>query len=232
MAYLPAFDAAAAADVLARFLASYARRGGVGGFVLGLSGGVDSAVVAGLAARAVGPENVLGLVLPHRESDPTDAAHARLVAERLGVATETVDVTPVVEAVRAGCGHAFEGVALGNLKARARMLVLYAHANAAGRLVLGTGNKSELLQGYFTKYGDGAADVYPIGDVYKTNVWDLARHLGVPEPVVAKPPSAGLHPGQTDEAEMGVRYKDLDEVLAGLEAVSYTHLTLPTTERV
>lgn len=212
------FDPAATAATLERFLAGYAARAGAKGFVLGLSGGVDSAVAAGLAARAVGADKVLGLVLPHRESDPADAAHADEVAAAFGIPTERIDITRIVDAVAGACEHPVEGMALGNVKSRARMVVLFAHANAGGRLVLGTGNKSELMQGYFTKFGDGGADVYPLGDVYKTHVWDLARHLGVPSSVVEKAPSAGLLPGQTDEGEMGIRYADLDAVLAGLEA--------------
>ncbi|HLE96317.1 MAG TPA: NAD+ synthase [Candidatus Thermoplasmatota archaeon] len=217
MGFLPAFDAAVTSRSLERFLLGYLERAGAGGFVVGVSGGVDSAVVAALAARAA-PRRVTGLLLPHRDSNASDAEHARLVVAAAGIEHETVDVSGVVDAVLAGCRHGFPAPAQANLKARARMLVLYAHANAENRLVLGTGNKSELLQGYFTKYGDGAADVYPIGDVYKTHVWALARHLGVPAAVVEKPPTAGLWAGQTDEEELGIRYKHLDEVLAGFEA--------------
>lgn len=218
MGHLPAFDAATVAATLERFLAGYAERAKAPGFVLGLSGGVDSAVSAALAVKAVGKANVLGLVLPHRDSAPTDAAHAAEVARTFGLATETVDITRAVEAVATACEHPVEGMTLGNVKSRMRMVLLYAHANATGRLVLGTGNKSELMQGYFTKFGDGGADVYPLGDVYKTHVWELARHLRVPSSIVEKPPSAGLFPGQTDEGEMGISYTHLDEVLAGLEA--------------
>ncbi len=216
---VPTLDAPAARRQLVAFLGSYAADARAEGFVLGLSGGVDSAVCAALAAEAVGPDRVLGLILPHRESDPLDAAHARLVAAAFGVPTETIDVSGVVDAAAAACAaHSPGGMAAANLKPRARMIVLYAHANVLHRLVLGTGNKSELLTGYFTKYGDGGADAYPIGDLYKTQVWALARELGVPREVVEKPPSAGLYAGQTDEGEMGVSYGDLDRVLAGFES--------------
>lgn len=204
---------------LVGFMRSYLEDAGAQGYVLGVSGGVDSAVVAALAAEAVGPERVLGLLLPHRTSDPTDAEHARIVCRKLGLPHEVVDVTALVDAAEAACaGHLPEGMTRSNLRPRARMLVLYAHAGAMGRLVLATGNKSELLTGYFTKWGDGAGDVYPLGDLYKTDVFALARELGLPNEVVEKPPSAGLFAGQTDEGELGIRYADLDKVLAELEA--------------
>ena len=214
-----AFDAPTARARLVAFLRAYAHDAGARGYVLGVSGGVDSAVAAALAAEALGKDAVLGLLLPHRTSDPADAAHAEVVCQHLGIPFERVDVTPVVDAAERACAnHPLpEGMARGNLRPRARMMLLYAHAAATGRLVLGTGNKSELLTGYFTKWGDGAADVYPLGDLYKTQVWDLARELALPSVVVDKAPTAGLYPGQTDEGELGIRYHDLDKVLAELE---------------
>lgn len=204
---------------LVAFLADYVPRAKANGVVLGLSGGVDSAVVAALAARALGPERVAAFALPHAESDPTDLAHARSVAEALGIDLSVVDITPIVSAVAATLPPDLQKRSvIANAKSRARMIALYARANATGALVLGTGNKSELLVGYFTKYGDGAADAYPLGDLYKTQVWALARHLRLPREVVDKAPSAGLFPGQTDEGEMGIAYADLDRVLAGIEA--------------
>lgn len=204
---------------LVGFLRDYCADAKASGYVLGLSGGVDSAVVAALATEAVGPGRVLGLILPHATSAPLDREHALLVAHALAIPTEEIDITPVVSAVERACsGHEPREMAAANIRPRARMLVLYAHAHQMGRLVLGTGNKSELLTGYFTKYGDGAADVYPLGDLYKTDVWALARALGLPREVVEKPPSAGLFAGQTDEAELGIAYATLDRVLAELEA--------------
>lgn len=213
-------DAATVRARLVPFLASYLEDARAKGYVLGISGGVDSAVVAALAAEAVGKGKVLGLILPHRTSDPMDAAHADLVCKQLGIASERLDITPLVDAAERACAaHApAEGMARANLRPRARMMLLYAHAASLDRLVLGTGNKSELLTGYFTKWGDGAADVYPLGDLYKTDVWALARELGLPREVVEKAPSAGLYAGQTDEGELGISYADLDRVLAELEA--------------
>jgi NAD+ synthase len=156
--------------------------------------------------------------MPHATSDPQDAAHGALVAAHLGIPVERVDITAIVSAAEKACSaHIPEGMAAANLRPRARMMVLYAHAQPMRRLVLGTGNKSELLTGYFTKWGDGAADVYPLGDLYKTDVWALAREIGLPREVVEKPPSAGLFPGQTDEGELGITYTDLDKVLREFE---------------
>lgn len=213
-----ALDVAALRRQLVGFLRGYAEDSRAEGFVLGVSGGVDSAVVAALAVEAVGKERVLGLLLPHETSSPQDAEHGALVCRHLGIPHETVNITPIVAAAMRACAaHPPEGMAAYNLRPRARMMVLYAHAQQTGRLVLGTGNKSELLTGYFTKWGDGAADVYPLGDLYKTDVWALARELALPAAIVEKAPSAGLFPGQTDEGELGVRYGDLDRILAEFE---------------
>lgn len=212
-------DAAAARRQLVGFLRTYAAEARADGYVLGVSGGIDSAVVAALAAEAVGPEKVLGLLLPHATSDPQDAEHGALLCRHLGIPHERVDITPIVEATLAACPrHVPTGMGAWNLRPRTRMMVLYAHAAATSRLVAGTGNKSELLTGYFTKWGDGAADVYPLGDLYKTEVWALARELRLPAELVEKTPTAGLYAGQTDEGELGLRYQDLDRLLAELEA--------------
>lgn len=217
------------------FLRRHVEEAGAQGVVLGLSGGLDSSVVAALAARALGAQNVTGYILPAPDSDPQDKAHALLVAKHVGIEAIEVPLAPIlagVEAVLKQAAAATPGIKssaskqgaptnlraiLGNAKSRTRMMVLYAQAQAAGRLVCGTGNKSEFLTGYFTKHGDGGADLQPIGDLYKTQVFRLARHLGLPEQVIDKPPSAGLHAGQTDEDDMGVRYEDLDRILKGFE---------------
>lgn len=198
------------------------------GFVLGLSGGLDSAVVCGLAAEASGPENCLALVLPV-ESAPEDTAMACSVAARFGVHAIVVDLSSPFRSLvqtladyREGAARAAiaDSLALANLKPRLRMTALYYYANLLGYLVLGTGNRDELAVGYYTKYGDGAADAFPLADLVKAEVRGVARELGVPAAVVERPPSAGLWPGQTDEAELGFSYEQLDRyLLAGSSGV-------------
>jgi NAD+ synthase len=179
--------------------------------VLGLSGGIDSSLVATLACEALGPERVLGIMLPvDAEKDAKNIADAKILAEQLGMKHEVFELK---EAVAAYDSLNLDKVAKGNLAARLRMVTWYARANQEHRLVLGTGNKTELMIGYFTKYGDGGTDVLPIGELYKANVWDLSRHVGVPESLIKKAPSAGLWEGQTDEKEIGVSYPELDSIL-------------------
>ncbi|HVL87954.1 MAG TPA: NAD+ synthase [Candidatus Thermoplasmatota archaeon] len=211
------FDAAEARRTIVSFVAGRLREARAKGIVLGVSGGIDSALVAALCAEAVGPRRVLGLLLPAADSHPRDARDARLVVDRLGIRSESVSIEGVLAAAREACGHRLNDRARANLKARARMLLLYQHANALSFVVAGTGNKSEILTGYFTKFGDGAGDLHPIGDLYKTQVRGLARAMDLPKPVLAKPPTAGLWAGQTDEKEMGIRYAELDAVLACIE---------------
>ena len=204
-------------QVIEKFLAEKLRKTGAKGFVLGLSGGIDSAVVMRLAARAVGPEKVLAIMMPEQDSDPSDLEDAKRLAELDKVRSRIVDITPVVAAFRKMLGDNVDRLAMANVKARCRMIILYQHAAAEGRLVLGTGNKTELLVGYFTKHGDGAADLEPIGDIYKTEVRELAAAMGIPERIRTKAPSAGLWKGQTDEGELGITYERLDAILHGIE---------------
>ena len=191
---------------------------GARGAVFGLSGGLDSAVVGALCRRAFA-DDCLALIMPC-ESLPADAEDAALVAHTLGIPVRTVDLTPVYRALLAAM-PAVESderrlaLARANLKPRLRMTTLYYHANALNYLVVGTGNRSELEVGYFTKYGDGGVDVLPIGRLLKREVRALARHLGIPERIIARPPSAGLWSGQTDEDELGLTYETIDGVLAG-----------------
>ena len=189
------------------------------GAVFGLSGGLDSAVVAALAKQAF-PHHSLGVVMPCH-SDPRDAEDGALVAHHFGVPSATVDLGPVydllLEELAGSSSDLPESrLATANLKPRLRMTTLYAFANQLGYRVLGTGNRSELAVGYFTKYGDGGADLLPLGGLVKSEVRDLARSLGVPARIITKPPSAGLWADQTDEAEMGLTYEELDAyVLTG-----------------
>lgn len=185
------------------------------GIVIGLSGGIDSAVVAALCARAVGKGNVLGLIMPCH-SNPDDARDASLVARTLGIKTSRIDLSGVFDAFISILPQA-GAMARSNVKPRLRMITLYYHANKHNYLVCGTGNKSELMVGYFTKYGDGAVDLLPIAGLYKRDVVRLARFLRIPEKVIIKPPSAGLWQGQTDEGEMGITYAELDDILDRME---------------
>ncbi len=199
------------------FIAHALEASGRKGIVLGLSGGVDSALVAKLCADAVGPKRVLALGLPEGKGD-RDVADARAYAKDLGIGFRLIDIAPFVTALEGGLRPPkTDLIARGNLRARTRMIVWYYVANTEDRVVMGTGNKSELLTGYFTRWGDGGVDFLPIGDLYKTQVWAMARHVGIPETIVGKTPTAGLWPGQTDEGELGISYADLDRVLLGLE---------------
>jgi NAD+ synthase len=185
---------------------------GSAGVVVGLSGGVDSALAAALAVRALGVARVHPFLLPHRESSPDAADDARAVAAALGLELPTIDITPMIDAYFAQEPDA-DHVRRGNKQARERMAILFDQAKKLGGLVLGTSNKTEILLGYSTIFGDNASSLNPLGDLYKQQVWQLSRHLGLPPRVVDKPPSADLWPGQTDEAELGFDYATADEVL-------------------
>lgn len=202
---------------LVHWIRQQAEQAGAQGLVVGLSGGVDSAVVAALCQRAF-PHACLGVIMPCY-SDPQDREDARLVADTLGLTVQEVDLSPVFALLyQKLTGEEYggqKGLPIANLKPRLRMITLYYFANSQNYLVAGTGNKSELTMGYFTKYGDGGVDILPLGDLVKTQVRELARYLNVPEPIIAKPPSAGLWPAQTDEGEMGITYAQLDAVILG-----------------
>ncbi|MFO1532089.1 MAG: NAD+ synthase [Thermoplasmatota archaeon] len=213
----PAPQAAAWEATIVAFLQHHVEGAHAKGVVVGVSGGLDSAVVAALAVRSLGTESVLAIMLPSPDSHPEDAEHARLVCDSIGLKPLLHGIGPIVAGLDKTLGGHPDARIAGNAKARARMMILYAEAQKRDFLVCGTGNKSELLTGYFTKWGDGGVDLQPIGDLYKTQVRELARHLGIPAPIIAKPPSAGLYPGQTDEGDMGLSYEELDSVLKGME---------------
>lgn len=179
--------------------------------VVGLSGGIDSALVATLATKAIGPERVKAILMPYTlEWRPEDVEDAELVAKHLGLEWETFEIKNFAEPFEI---LGLNEVERGNVMARCRMITLYAISNKYNGAVLGTGNKSELMIGYFTKYGDGGTDLLPIGDLYKTEVFQLAKYLGVPEKIINRKPTAGLWKGQTDESEIGMSYEILDEIL-------------------
>jgi NAD+ synthase len=204
-------------SIIEHFLAEKLRKTGARGYVLGVSGGIDSAVVLRLAVRAVGKRKLLGLIMPEKDSPKRDLEDAKMLCELEGVEHKVIDISEVVRSFSLAAGDKIDRRGLANLKARARMALIYHFAGRDGRLVLGTSNKSEMLVGYFTKYGDGGADLEPIGDLYKTQVRQLAKALGIPDEIVNKEPSAGLWPGQTDEKEIGMSYEDLDSVLFAIE---------------
>lgn len=187
------------------------------GAVIALSGGIDSALVATLASRVV---DVHALLLPDKATTmPQDMKDAEALAKDLGIDYEIIEIGDIVQLFyynRPKIGPEECRLAYANVKPRVRMIMNYFAANLDGRVVLGTGNKTELLMGYFTKYGDGGVDILPIADLYKTRVWQMARHAGVPEAIIKKPPSAGLWAGQTDEAEMGATYREIDSILYGV----------------
>lgn len=210
-----------ARQVLVSFLREEITRTGLRRAVLGLSGGIDSAVACCLAAEALGPENVLAVRLPYRSSSPESLADAQLVIDQTGVQSETFEITNMVEPLLTTI-PADQGKRRGNVMARARMVVLYDRSAATSGLVVGTGNKTEILLGYSTLFGDSASALNPLGDLYKTQIRQLARALGVPQPVLDKAPSADLWQGQTDESELGFTYERVDQLLYLLIDRRYT----------
>ena len=204
-------DEALVRRMLVAFLREETAKSGHRRVVLGLSGGIDSAAVAALAVEAMGANNVTALFMPYRSSSPESSEHARLVATTFGVALEEVDITPQVDAYFARAGEV-DRVRRGNKMARERKSIEYDRSWPDG-LVLGTSNKTELLLGYGTRYGDMACDLNPVGDLYKSQLRELALLLGVPQVVVSKPPSADLWVGQTDESELGFTYAEADLIL-------------------
>lgn len=198
--------------MLVRFLAQEIAKAGSERAIVGLSGGVDSASVAYLAARALGRDNVWALSMPYKTSNPDSLSDARRVAETLQIHFECIEITPMVDAYFEHFPD-MNPVRRGNKMSRERMSILYDHSHDLNALVLGTSNKTELLLGYGTQYGDMASAINPLGDLYKTQVWQLAASLGVPKHIIEKAPSADLWVGQTDEEEMGITYRDVDRLL-------------------
>ncbi len=208
----PETEYAVVEKLLVGFVGAEVRKVGLSRAVLGLSGGIDSAVSAAVAARALGPASVLGVIMPYSASSPESLADAREVAACLGIETLVVDISEQIDAYFRHYPDASR-LRRGNKMARERMTILYDHSAARSALVVGTSNKTELLLGYGTLYGDMASALNPIGDLYKTQVWGLARHLGLPASVIDKAPTADLWTGQTDETELGFSYHDVDRLL-------------------
>lgn len=204
---------------------------GCKGIVIGVSGGVDSSVALAFCCRAIGPDNVLALSLPSQVSSPRDTRDATDLCAALGVRHQVIAIGPMLDAYRTLPGFIGTPYLLGNLMARIRMTVLYYHANRDNLLVCGTSNRSESLLGYFTKFGDSAADIQPILHLYKSEVYEMAKELKIPDPIIRKPPSAGLWAGQTDEGEIGLSYAEIDSSLQALEKNNWT-ATTPAEEKV
>jgi len=200
-------------DIITNYIRRYVKNAGAKGVVIGISGGVDSAVSAYLACKALTPEKVQGLVLPYRTTAPKSLEDAGRVIENLGIESKTIDITPQLDAYFDKFDPQADKLRVGNKAARERMSVLYDWGQKNSYLVFGTSNKTEWLLGYFTLWGDMGAAFEPLGDLYKTQVWELAQKLGVPRGIIEKSPTADLWPDQTDEEELGLPYKEIDEIL-------------------
>jgi NAD+ synthase len=204
---------------------------GCTGIVLGVSGGVDSAVAAAFCCRAIGPDKVLGLSLPSAINNPEDCNDSAALCSRLGMEHKVVSIEPMLDGFRAMTGYTGSRYLTGNLMARIRMAVVYYQANLDHRLVCGTSNRSEYMLGYCTKFGDNAADIQPIIHLYKDEVYEAARELEIPDPILKKAPSAGLWEGQSDEREIGLSYAEIDASLRALELHQWK-ATTPIEEQV
>jgi NAD+ synthase len=205
-----------AQDIISMFLRHHVQLAGAKGVVVGMSGGLDSSVAAKLAADALGADRVLGVLMPETSTPDECMADASSMAEEWGIRIELVHITPMVMAASKTL-KCSDRNSLGNLKARCRMMSLYHIAADRGLLVIGTSNKSELLTGYFTKWGDGGSDLCILGDLYKTQVRELAARIGVPQNIINRAPSGDLWKGQTDEGELGIDYGAMDRILLGIE---------------
>jgi NAD+ synthase len=211
---------------ITRFINNYVSNSQTEGVILGLSGGIDSAVVAALCSKALGNKKVLALLLPEEETrEQRDIDDAMIIAEQFNIKTQTIDITPVLKSFYATIPvyEQKNQTQNGNIKARTRMIMLYYYANKFNKIVCGSSDKSETLMGYFTKWGDGAADISPIMDLYKTQVRKLAVNIGIPETIALKPSTPALWPNQTAEKELGIKYETLDLILYGLERFMATN---------
>ena len=203
-----------------RFIKEYIENAEADGIVLGMSGGIDSGTVAAISSLSIGGDKVTGLMLPEREtSNSKDINDAKIVAEKFGLKTTVCDITPTLEGFYKSIPifDQTEKLCKGNIKARTRMIYLYYYANKLNMIVCGSSDKSETMMGYFTKWGDVAADISPLMDLYKTQVRKLAEHIGIPPELAAKPSTPALWPNQLAETELGIKYETLDLILYGLE---------------
>ncbi|MCH8028111.1 MAG: NAD+ synthase [candidate division Zixibacteria bacterium] len=205
-------DLETARTTIRRFIKGKLLQAGSNGYVLGLSGGVDSSLAAALAVEAVGPEKVLGVLMPYKTSSDSSITDAELLVKHLGIEHQRVDISAMVDAYFSNIDDSLK-IRAGNKMARERMAILFDIAQETGRLVLGTGNRTESCLGYTTWYGDSACSINPVGELYKTEIRAMAELLGLPEQIITKIPSADLWVGQTDEDEIGVTYDTIDKIL-------------------
>ncbi|MGA1824733.1 MAG: NAD+ synthase [bacterium] len=210
------------ANSIARFIKDEVTSAGLENGVIGLSGGIDSSVVASLATKALGREHLFALIMPYKTSSKENIEDAQQLADSLAIHSRIIDITTIADTYFSSFSNA-DVMRKGNIMARLRMAILYDHAAFHKALVVGTGNKTEIFLGYFTKYGDGGVDIEPIGDLYKKEVRELANFLHLSKTIIEKQPTADLWTGQTDEAELGLTYDNADEILSLLVDKKYGH---------
>lgn len=217
MTQIPDLDVKTTKEEIINFIKNKVAEANAEGIVVGLSGGIDSTVTAYLVTEAIGKENVFGVVMPSTTTPTEDKVHGTDLAQILGIEYKEMAIDKILNEflLVTNTSEEADELAIGNLKARIRMAIVYYFANIKNYIVGGTGNRSEILIGYFTKHGDGASDMEPIGELYKTEVRQLARYIGIPDEIIAKPPRAGLWNNQTDEEEIGMPYEILDRILYG-----------------
>jgi NAD+ synthase len=223
------FDIEKTITTAKRFITGKLLQSGLKGYVIGLSGGIDSALSATFAVQAIGSDKVFGVLMPYRSSSPQSAQDAMLVVNQLGIQHRVVEISPMIDAYFSSINDS-NRLRAGNKMARERMSVLFDIASERDSMVLGTGNRTEICLGYTTWYGDSACSINPIGELYKSEVRLLSKHLGVPEPIITKAPTADLWPGQTDEGELGVTYENIDRLLRRIVDDGETSMNKLTSE--
>lgn len=214
---IPTIDAQETITIITDFIQSYTQNSGCKNIVVGLSGGLDSAVTAVLCQQAIGKQHVQCLFMPDKKTPANDTKHQNMLTKQFNLTTQIIPIDKMIHEFQHHLTIHNEKLTLSNIKARVRMILLYAYANEHNCLVCGTSNKSEILVGYFTKYGDGGNDLQPLADLYKTQLYHLAEYLDIPKEIIQKPPSAGLWENQTDEQELQMNYETLDTILVGIE---------------